>query len=112
MAICSVCGYLVHFVAIWYILRLFGTFFPRLGMLHEEKSGNPAEKRTKFRHLVHFSALWYVAPKKSGNAAEKRTKFRGGFNLSSTSRDLKGQHSSGETATIGRHGRIKDYSNP
>jgi hypothetical protein len=43
---------LVYFVAIWSILRPFGIFFchsvylwyifPRFGMLHQEKSGNPA----------------------------------------------------------------------
>jgi hypothetical protein len=33
---------LVYFVAFWYILWLFGVcIFPRFGMLHEEKSGNP-----------------------------------------------------------------------
>jgi hypothetical protein len=47
---------LVYFIAIWSILRQFGTFrgqlvhfmliwytyFPRFGMLHQEKSCNPA----------------------------------------------------------------------
>jgi hypothetical protein len=33
----------VYFVAIWYIIWLFGTYiFPRSGMLYQEKSGNPA----------------------------------------------------------------------
>jgi hypothetical protein len=32
---------LVNFAAIWYILWLFGIFFPRFGMLYQEKSGNP-----------------------------------------------------------------------
>jgi hypothetical protein len=32
---------MVYFVAIGYILRLFGILFPRFGMLHQEKSGNP-----------------------------------------------------------------------
>jgi hypothetical protein len=35
-------GYLVYFVAIWYMLWLFDIFF-RFGMLCEEKSGNPAD---------------------------------------------------------------------
>jgi hypothetical protein len=40
MAIGSICGYLVYFVAIWYILGLFGVF-SRFGRLYQEKSGNP-----------------------------------------------------------------------
>jgi hypothetical protein len=42
------CGHLVYFVVIWYILWSFGIFcghlvhFPRVGMLYQEKSGNPA----------------------------------------------------------------------
>jgi hypothetical protein len=36
------CGHLVYFVAIWDISWLFGIFFPRFGMLYQEKSGNPA----------------------------------------------------------------------
>jgi hypothetical protein len=34
-------GHLIYFVAIWYILWQFSTFFPRVGKLYEEKSGNP-----------------------------------------------------------------------
>jgi hypothetical protein len=40
-------GHLVYFTANWYILWPFGIFygnlvcFPRFGMLHQEKSGNP-----------------------------------------------------------------------
>jgi hypothetical protein len=43
-------GYLVHSTVIWYILLTFGTFcghlvhlvyFSHVGMLNEEKSGNP-----------------------------------------------------------------------
>jgi hypothetical protein len=34
-------GHMVDFVAIWYILWSFGISFPRFGMLHHEKSGNP-----------------------------------------------------------------------
>jgi hypothetical protein len=29
-------------IAIWYILWLFGIFFPLFGMLYREQSGNPA----------------------------------------------------------------------
>jgi hypothetical protein len=36
------CGHLVYFIAIWYILWAFGIFNPHIGMLHQEKSGNPA----------------------------------------------------------------------
>jgi hypothetical protein len=35
-------GLLVYFVAIWYSLLQLGTYFPRFGMLYQEKSGNPA----------------------------------------------------------------------
>jgi hypothetical protein len=40
-------GHLVYFMAIWYILLPFGicygylVYFPRLGMLCQEKSGSP-----------------------------------------------------------------------
>jgi hypothetical protein len=41
--------HLVYFTAIWYIwlpfvivYGIFGKYFTRLGMLHQEKSGNPA----------------------------------------------------------------------
>jgi hypothetical protein len=33
---------LVHFMAIWSISPLFGIFFPVIGMLYQDKSGNPA----------------------------------------------------------------------
>jgi hypothetical protein len=33
-------------MAIWYILWLFWVYFPRFGMLYQEKSGKPALKRT------------------------------------------------------------------
>jgi hypothetical protein len=36
--------HLVYFAAIWYSLWYFGIYFPRFGMLHQEKSGNPGEK--------------------------------------------------------------------
>jgi hypothetical protein len=35
-------GHLVYFTSIWYILRSFGIFFPVIGMLYQDKSGNPA----------------------------------------------------------------------
>jgi hypothetical protein len=42
------CGHVVNFTAIWYISWPFGIFpppfryiFPRFGILHQEKSGNP-----------------------------------------------------------------------
>jgi hypothetical protein len=38
-------GYLVHFVAILYILWLFAIFFSCFGMLYQDKSGNPAWKQ-------------------------------------------------------------------
>jgi hypothetical protein len=34
--------HLVYFMAIWYTLLSFGMFYPRFGMLHQGKSGNPA----------------------------------------------------------------------
>jgi hypothetical protein len=36
---------LVHFVSIWYILFLFGTFFPGFGVMYQENSGNPGLSR-------------------------------------------------------------------
>jgi hypothetical protein len=49
-------GHLVYFVAIWSILCLFGIFFYRFGMLHGEKSGNPAhdEATTKTKKRFFF----------------------------------------------------------
>jgi hypothetical protein len=44
-------GHLVHFMVIWYILWTFGIFcgnlvyFPRFGILYQEKSVNPAPRR-------------------------------------------------------------------
>jgi hypothetical protein len=44
---CQFYGHLIYHKAIWYILRPFGIFyghlvyFPRFGMLHPDKSGNP-----------------------------------------------------------------------
>jgi hypothetical protein len=36
-------GYLVYFVASWYIyIMVIWYIFPRFGMLYREKSGNPA----------------------------------------------------------------------
>jgi hypothetical protein len=34
--------HLGYFVTIWYILCLFGTIFSGFGIMHQEKSGNPA----------------------------------------------------------------------
>jgi hypothetical protein len=56
MTIWYIFGHFVYFKAIWYISRPFGIFmaiwsifwlfwhtnFPRLGLLYQEKSGNPA----------------------------------------------------------------------
>jgi hypothetical protein len=33
-----------YFMTIWYILCSFGTFFAGFGVMHQEKSGNPASK--------------------------------------------------------------------
>jgi hypothetical protein len=33
--------HLVYFTTIWYILCLFGTFFPFFGIMYQEKSGTP-----------------------------------------------------------------------
>jgi hypothetical protein len=47
-------GYLVYFVAIWYILWLFDTLrciISRFGMLYQEKSGNPV-----LPYKIHFGA--------------------------------------------------------
>jgi hypothetical protein len=37
-------GHLVYSLAIWISLWYFGIYFPRFGMLHQEKCGNPAPK--------------------------------------------------------------------
>jgi hypothetical protein len=44
LAIWSIYGHLVYFVATWNILRSFGIFPPCFGMLHKEKPGNPGWK--------------------------------------------------------------------
>jgi hypothetical protein len=38
-------SYLVYCVAIWYILWLLSIIFPRYGILHHEKAGNPDHAR-------------------------------------------------------------------
>jgi hypothetical protein len=40
------CGHLEHFMVIWYI-------FPRFGMLHQEKSGNPGVQIIFIFFLFH-----------------------------------------------------------
>jgi hypothetical protein len=35
-------GHLIYFMDIWYILWYFGIFFPSVGILYQEKYGNPA----------------------------------------------------------------------
>jgi hypothetical protein len=39
--VCAFYGHSVYFIAIWVFLWSFGIYFPNLGMLHREKSGNP-----------------------------------------------------------------------
>jgi hypothetical protein len=41
MAIWSIYSHLVYFVAIWKHFMVIWYIFPRFGMLHQEKSGNP-----------------------------------------------------------------------
>jgi hypothetical protein len=53
-------GYLVHLKVYCYILWTFGivrgnlVYFPRFGILYQEKSGNPATKRTKWQHFYQL----------------------------------------------------------
>jgi hypothetical protein len=54
VAIWSICDYFVYLVAIWYILWLFGQFFPRFGMLYQEKSGNPAPELLPLNAMIDF----------------------------------------------------------
>jgi hypothetical protein len=42
-------------VAIWYILWLFGTFFPQFGMFYQEKSGNP--EADPFNFIIQISSM-------------------------------------------------------
>jgi hypothetical protein len=54
-------GHLVYFVAIPYILRLFGTLFTRFGMLSQEKSGNPDfQKCLGAKSLEKRANLWLL----------------------------------------------------
>jgi hypothetical protein len=42
-------------MTIWYILRSYGTFFSNFGILHQEKSGNPAKQLScwnDFQNLI------------------------------------------------------------
>jgi hypothetical protein len=55
------CGHLVYFLAFWYMLWLSGIFFC-LGMLYQEKSGNPGQSHsslsyTERRLFVLFYAV-------------------------------------------------------
>jgi hypothetical protein len=55
-------GHLVHLTVFWYILWTFGiycgnwVYFPRFGILYQEKSGNPA------MDAIHFFALSEILP--------------------------------------------------
>jgi hypothetical protein len=42
MAIWYIIANLSYFLAIWNFCGNFGLFFSRFGLLHQEKSGNPA----------------------------------------------------------------------
>jgi hypothetical protein len=53
--------HLVYFVAIWYILWLFGKFF---GMLCQEKSGNPARELLPLKAMIDFWGAY--VPAKAG----------------------------------------------
>jgi hypothetical protein len=57
------CGHLVYFIVIWYILWPFGIFYChleyifRIGMLHQEKSGNPAcnlDRNSPVSHPIYL----------------------------------------------------------
>jgi hypothetical protein len=53
-------SHLVNFPAIWYILWPIDIFFPRVGILHQEKSGNPGSdlKRENFGMLLQCFFAW------------------------------------------------------
>jgi hypothetical protein len=42
MAFLNIYNHLVFFAAFWYVLRQFGKYFYRFGMLCQENFGNPA----------------------------------------------------------------------
>jgi hypothetical protein len=47
-----------YFMTIWYILSQFGIFFPRFGMLYQEKCGNPAlYRRATAAPQVRFCSM-------------------------------------------------------
>jgi hypothetical protein len=58
-------GHLEHLTAIWYTLWPFGilngylVYFPSIGKLSEEKSGNPGQDWANFR-LLGYCSLWAV----------------------------------------------------
>jgi hypothetical protein len=61
---------MVYFTAIWYILWPFGTFcdildifFPRFGMLYQEKSGSPVRKMLSRKKDCNWIDAYYVCRK-------------------------------------------------
>jgi hypothetical protein len=50
-------GHLVYSLAIWISLWYFGIYFPRFGMLHQEKSGNPVSDATLRKTEVSFTNI-------------------------------------------------------
>jgi hypothetical protein len=64
----------MYFVAIWYILKLFWYIFPRFGMLHQEKSGNPELRSLHFKQMPldgSTSTRTYVQSEPSIKCGEK-----------------------------------------
>jgi hypothetical protein len=49
-------------VAIWYSLWQIGICFPRLGMLHQEKSGNPGNNYVADLEMKIFSPKKFLKP--------------------------------------------------
>jgi hypothetical protein len=47
-------GHLGYFMTLWYILCSFGTFFLLFGIMHQEKSGNPARDLVLRRQSTFF----------------------------------------------------------
>jgi hypothetical protein len=51
-------GHVGYFMAIWFIPCSFGTFLSGFGIMHREKSGNPAAEPSK-QHLNQFN-FWSI----------------------------------------------------
>jgi hypothetical protein len=54
-------GLLLYFMDIWYSSWSFGIFFPRFGILYQEKSGNPGREAKKSFGNKFFGRIFFGA---------------------------------------------------